>query len=788
MKLTQQWLQDWLDSSIQVGGLAGQLTMAGIEVESMKPMAPPFSHVVVGKILSVSPHPNASRLNCLTVDIGGPETLGIVCGAPNVAVGMKAPCALVGSELPGGLVIASVILRGVSSNGMMCSAKELGLPEETHSGLMVLSDQASPGQDIREYLGLDDVLMELKITPNRADCLSVLGIAREVTNITQYKLKYSELTPVVLKGRSSITVNLLEPKACGLYLGCEINLSSRTLAPEWMRRRLEQVGVGSKTLPVDVTNYVMLEWGQPMHVFDADLVQGPLSVRWARETESLTLLNQQTIQLTAQDLVIADLKGPIALAGIMGGLDSAVTENTKRIWLECAFFDPQSTSRGVRRHNLNSEAAYRFERGVDWGQAKQALDRALSLIQSCADDAVVSEIGEWYGELPLRLQTLVRSSRVNRILGTTLTVEQMQSALLSIGAKVTPDEQGWIVIPPSYRFDLAREEDYIEEIARLVGYDSIPNQALIGSVSGVNLVGRRWEIPLWWKNRGYQEVITYSFVAPEFEQRWALKPSTVSLLNPLAQTMSVMRSSLFSGLVTVLKFNVARRQDRLQLFEFGQCFNRLPGDQLEQKIFFGGLRYGSRFPLQWSAGTDNVDFYDLKGDVESCLEDFGIDGYEWRRCNHPGLHPGRSAQLMFKNESVGWIGELHPQWVAHEELPMAPIIFEFQWESLVVAQKAHLVSDVSRFQPVYRDLAVLVHPEVMVGDMLQALRVARIEGVKDITLFDVYQGERIEVGCKSVAFRVTMQDQEYSLTESERSVPITALLAILEQQFQAKLR
>lgn len=790
MKLTQQWLQEWFNSSIPVGDLADRLTMAGIEVESMKPMAPHFSQVVVGKILVVAPHPNASRLNCLTVDIGRSEFLEIVCGAPNVAVGMKAPCALVGAELPGGLVIAPVILRGVRSQGMMCSSKELGLPEETHAGLMALSDRAEPGQDIREFLGLDDVVMELKITPNRADCLSVLGIAREVASITQYKLNYPELRPALLKGKSGISVHLMDPEVCGLYLGCEIHFPASMLTtPEWMRRRLDQVGVASKSLPVDVTNYVMLECGQPMHVFDADGLQGPLSVRWARESEVLTLLNQQTIQLTPQDLVIADLKGPVALAGVMGGLASAVTVNTKRIWLECAFFEPQSIAQRARRHNLNSDAAYRFERGVDWQQARPALNRVISYLQACSEDIVVSEIEEWNGELPQRLQTEVRSARVNRILGTDLTLEQMQAALLLTGSKINPSAQNWNVVSPSYRFDLAREEDYIEEIARLTGYGLIPEQALIGPVSGANNeTGRRWEIPQWWKCRGFQEIISYSFVAPESEQRWALKSSTVSLLNPLAQTMSVMRSSLFSGLLTALKFNVARRQDRLQLFEFGQCFSRLEGGQLKQTMFLGGLRYGSRFPIQWGTGSDNVDFFDLKGDVESFLGGFGIKGHEWVRCDHPGLHPGRSVALMINSEQVGWLGELHPKWVAHEELPMVPVIFEIQWESIMVPQKKELISDVSRFQPVCRDLSVLVHPSVLVGDMLQALRAARVAGVTDVTLFDVYQGERIEMGYKSVAFRVTMQDQEHSLTEGERSVPITALLEILEHRFQAKLR
>ena len=789
MKLTQQWLQEWFDSPIHMSDLAGQLTMAGIEVESMKPMCPPFSHVVVGKILSVSPHPNASRLNCLVVDVGQPELLEIVCGAPNVFVGMKAPCALVGATLPSGLVIAPVVLRGVSSQGMMCSAKELGLPEESQSGLMVLSD-GEPGCDIRDCLGLDDVLIELKITPNRADCLSVLGVAREVASITQHKLKYPELSPITaLNGQSGINVHLMEPKACGLYLGCEINLSEKGGAtPDWMRRRLEQVGVGSKSLVVDVTNYVMLEWGQPMHAFDADVLQGPLSVRWAKENESLTLLNQQTIQLATQDLVIADLTGPIALAGVMGGLVSSVTTHTKRIWLECAFFDPHSMAQGARRHHLNSDAAYRFERGVDWEQAQQALNRAINLIKNYSKDTVVSEIGEWYGERPQRLQTKVRSSRVNRILGTELTREQMQVALLMTGAKISPKDQDWTVTPPSYRFDLVREEDYIEEIARLVGYEQIPKQALSGSLSRVNTGSKRWEIPLWWKCRGFQEVITYSFVASESEQRWTLKPSTVALLNPLAQTMAVMRSSLFSGLLSALKFNVVRRQDRLQLFELGQCFDRASDGQLKQRMFLGGLRYGSRFPLQWGTESDNVDFFDLKGDVESCLKDFGVEGYEWVRCDHPGLHPGRAVQLMVRGEPVGWLGELHPKWVSHEELSMAPMIFEIQWESLVVAQNTQLISDVSRFQPAYRDLSVLVQPSVQVGDMLQALKVESISGVTDITLFDVYQGERIDVEYKSVTFRVTMQDQEHSLTESERSVPITALLGILEQNFQAKLR
>lgn len=787
MKFSENWLRTWVNPPLDAQTLADTLTMAGLEVEALEAVAPPFTGVVVGEILSVVPHPQADRLNCLKVNVGHGEVLDIVCGAPNVKAGMKAPCARVGARLPGGLDIRLAKVRGVESSGMMCSEKELGLAE-TRSGLLVLADDAPPGLDLRKWLDLDDRLFTLKLTPNRADCLSLRGVAREVAALAGMPFSPPTVQPVACSPLPGPRVSVLEVEACPLYLGRALMLEHPDRpTPDWMVRRLERSGLRSRSLVVDVTNYALLELGQPMHVFDSQALKGGLQVRWAREGEVIRLLNEQDVSLQPDMLVIADESGPVALAGIMGGLSTAVTEGTRAVFLECAFFAPGAVAGRSRRLGVTSDSAYRFERGVDFGNARQAMERATALLLDlCGGQA--GEVIEVRHSMPGRHPVQVRSERVNRVLGLSLDADRMIDLLSRLGCKVDGKPQGvFEVTPPEYRFDLAIEEDFIEEVARLEGYDRIPAKAPSGPQvmrpAPEREVGEE-EVARWWAQRDYQEVVTYSFVDPEDEQRLSDTPSRLKLMNPIAATVSHMRSTLAVGLMNALCFNVSRKQERVRLFEVGRCFHDDGQDGFIQEKRLGGLVYGLAEPEQWSGPKAPVDFYDLKGDLEAALAGRSVS---FRRGEHPALHPGRSAQMLMGDLVVGWLGELHPALLAHYDLPRAPLLFELALEPLLHRSKP-VFQEVSRFQPVRRDMAVVVDEKMAAEEMLMALRSARLPGVQEVILFDVYQGEGLEQGKKSIAFRIVMQDTERTMTESELEAGVKSLLGVLQQRFDARLR
>ena len=785
MKFSESWLRTWVNPALDRTAIAHALTMAGLEVEALEPVAPLFDRVVVGEVKTAGKHPQADRLKLLTVDVGQDSPLQIVCGAGNVTVGMKAPCALVGARLPGGQEIRAARVRGVESFGMMCSETELGLSESSE-GLLVLAPDAPVGQDIRQWLDLDDHLFTLKLTPNRADCLSVQGVARELAAITHLPFVPLSITPAAIAGAAKHKVEVLDNAACPRYLGRSLRLAHpETPTPEWMVRRLLRSGLRPKSIVVDVTNYVLLELGQPLHAFDEDRLQGSLVVRWAHAGEPLTLLNEQQVSLQPDMLVIADQSGAIALAGVMGGQSTAVSPASSHIFLESAFFAPEAIAGRARRLALSSDSTYRFERGVDFSATRQALERATALLlDHCGGtaDAVVEVVGP----LPQRKPVLVRPARVRRVLGLDLSDDAMAGLLEALGLTLKRCAEGFEVTPSSHRFDLAIEADFIEEIARLHGYDQIPAVSPQGPLVMLpSPEATRSELDLAWLlvHRGYQEVVTYSFVDARDEAALAIRPSDVTLLNPIASQMSVMRSTLAVGLVNTLQSNLSRKQERVRIFEMGRSFAR-DGQAFAQHKTLGGLVYGTRYPEQWGETAQSADFFDLKQDVERL---FGADRPAFSPAKHPALHPGRSAQVNLNGMAVGWLGELHPRLTAQYGFPGSPLLFELALAPLLT-RPVPRYHETSRFQPIRRDLAVLVAESVPAADVLGALQCAAVPGVSEVALFDLYQGQGVAEGKKSLAFRIVMRDTERTLTEPEIEAGVLALLQVLQSRFNAELR
>ena len=755
------------------------LTMAGLEVEDMKPVAPAFDKVVVAQVLTKDKHPDADRLNVLTVDVGQAEPLTIVCGAGNVSVGMKAPCALVGALLPGDFNIKQAKVRGVASFGMMCSDKELGLAEES-SGLMELDADAVVGQSIREHLDLDDHLITLKLTPNRSDCLSLYGIAREVSALTGVPLQTIPPIDFKLGEDHRCKVKVTAPEACPRYAGRVISgVNAKAVTPAWMVQRLERCGLRSISALVDVTNYVLLELGQPLHAFDLNKLNGDIEVRFARAGESLKLLNEQTVNLQEDMLVIADSKGPVALAGVMGGADSAVDDATTDIFLESAFFVPSVIVGKSRRLGFGSDSSFRFERGVDFAATQVALDRATELILDiCGGQAAA--VTEVLDALPARKPVKLRVARVARVLGIALAAEEIAQILSRLGMGIQQQGEEVSVTPPSYRFDIAIEEDLIEEVARVHGYENIqplPPQAAMTILPQTEaqrpLAKLRQTLVL----RDYQETINYSFVESEWERDLCGNAAPIALKNPIASQMSVMRSSLLGGLLAVLRTNFARKQPRVRLFEIGGCFLAEAGGYVQHERV-AGLAYGSALPEQWGAVARNVDFYDVKGDVEAL---FAPATLGFVAAVHPASHPGRSAQIQLDGKAVGWIGELHPQWQQQCDLPQPVVWFEVDMDILVQAEVPR-ATEVSKFPPVRRDLAVVVDEGVAVQSLLDTMQAEKAPNVVELALFDLYRGKGVEQGKKSLAFRVLLQDTQKTLTDVEIDQSVERLIVALQKQ------
>lgn len=784
MKFSENWLRTFVNPALDSDQLADVLTMAGLEVEALESVAPAFDKIVVAEVLSLEKHPDADRLNVCQVNVGTTEPLRIVCGASNVHAGARVPCALVGAELPG-LTIKRANVRGIESFGMLCSAKELGLAEES-SGLLLLPDDAPTGASIRTYLDLDDKLFTLKLTPNRSDCLSLFGVAREVAAVTGADLTMPQAEQVSCGGAGSLPVVVAEPAACPRYCGRVVRgINPASLTPEWMVRRLERSGIRSINTVVDITNYVMLEQGQPLHAFDLARIQGGLQVRFAHTGEQLALLNQQVVELAPDMLVVADNANALALAGIMGGDNSAVTDGTTDIFLESAFFDPDTIAGKARRLGLSTDSSYRFERGVDFAATRTALERASALIlEICGGEA--GDVVEVSNVLPKRTPIVLRAERARRVLGIELSDMAIADLLRRLRLDFNEQGGGYNVTPPSYRFDLAIEVDLIEELARLHGYDNIPalpphsDLCMLPQPEGEQGLELMRQLLV---AREYQEVVTYSFVDKSWESDLAGNECPVGLQNPIASQMGVMRSSLFGGLINVLRFNLNRRHERVRIFEIGRCFSAGDSGYLQpQRI--AGLCYGGAKSEQWGEALRQVDFFDAKADLESLCYPAEL---HFIAATHPALHPGQSAQVILGGTTIGWIGSLHPRWQQKYDLPQPAVMFELELLPLMQRQ-VPVFSEISKFPPVRRDLAVVVDEGVNVQTLLDGMRKQMPETVTDLMLFDVYRGKGIDLGKKSLAFKVLMQDTRKTLTDEEVEAALVQIIDFLAIRFNATLR
>lgn len=783
MQFSENWLRSLVNTDLDSQALSHALTMAGLEVEEMQPVAAPFSKVVVAKILSTEKHPDADRLQVCKVDVGLAEPLQIVCGAANARAGLLAPCAMVGAELPG-FSIKQAKVRGVESFGMMCSSKELGITAEA-TGLLELDSNAVVGQDIREHLDLNDHLFTLKLTPNRSDCLSVSGIARDVGAITGATTKFEEISPAAAELQQTKNVTVAEQAACPRYVGRLVaGINAKAQTPAWMVKRLERSGLRSISAVVDITNYVLLALGQPMHAFDAAKLNGDINVRFAKAGESLALLNDNTIELKADDLVIADAHGAIALAGIMGGKPTSVSDETTDVFLESAFFVPSVIAGKARRLGLSTDSSYRFERGVDFGNTRNALEYATALIlQICGGKA--GAVTEVIGTLPTRQTVQLRMPRLVSVLGIPFEQEKVAQLLGQLGFSYTATGDVFTVEPPSYRFDITIEEDLIEEVARLHGYDHIPATPPVAALTmlpapehQLHLNQVRYTLVA----AGYQEVVTYSFVDESWERDLLGNNAPIKLKNPIASNLSVMRTSIWGGLLDTLCYNLNRKQDRAFLFEIGAVFHQVDG-AYQETARISGLAYGSAKPEQWAAINADIDFFDIKANVNALI------GKEcnYEKAEHSALHPGQSARILLDGKAIGWLGKLHPKWQQHYDLPKSTYLFELD-ANAVLSRQLPEYQEVSKLLPVRRDIAIVLDENIAVGTVLSAIRKASIPLIQDVALFDLYQGKGIADNKKSLALSVLMHDTQKTLTDSDADTVMTNLLQLLANDFDAALR
>lgn len=784
MQFPYSWLKTQANPNLSTDQLAHLLTMAGLEVEETTPAAPDFSGVVIAEVKAVEKHPDADRLNVTQVDVGKGELLQIVCGAPNVRVGIKVPCALDGAILPNDFNIKPTKMRGVVSNGMLCSAKELGLPEDV-DGLLILDNNAPVGQNVRDFLDLDDTIFTLKITPNRTDCLSIKGLAREVAALTGCEVNFPKIQSLKSESSRTQAVQIDAPEDCGRFLSRVIeNVNAQAQSPKWLTQRLERAGIRSISALVDIGNYVMLELGQPMHVFDADKLSGSLHVRRAQNGETLACLNEKTVTLQDNTLVIADEKQALSIAGLMGGASSAVGDETKNVVLESAWFTPDIISGKSRQYGFGSDSSFRFERGVDFELQQDAIERASELIvQICGGQA--GEIVEAKGILPESKTVSVRPERVKKVLGVDIAADKMWAILDKLGLQPVQNEHGLTVTSPSFRYDIEIEEDLIEEIARVYGYENIPDDYTSGKLAMLRLPeNKNPRLGVYQKlaARGFQEVVSYAFVNEAWEQDFANNQDPIRLQNPLAAQYSVMRSTLMGGLIEILQNNLNRKQNRVRVFEVARTFRKENG-LFVQNEQVGGLVYGSAQPEQWGEKARPADFYDVKADVESLLIGQNV---QYVRAAHPALHPTRSANVVIDGKNVGFIGELHPKWLQKYDLPNAPLLFELDMAAVLATEKTRYQA-VSKFQPVRRDLAFVLPENVDFAVLQAALWAVKSDYIQAIELFDVYRGAGLPEQHKSLAVKIVLQSHDGTLND-ETVEPIVQQLIESAEKVGAKLR
>ncbi len=807
MQFSENWLRSFVNPSLSSEALAHLLTMSGLEVEEVEPVAPPFSKVVIGHVLSLARHPNADRLNVCEVDVGSGVPLSVVCGAPNVRAGMKVVCALAGAVLPPGadgkpFEIKVGQLRGVESQGMLCSARELKLSED-HAGLMDLPADAPVGVNVRDYLLLDDVKFTIKLTPNKADCLSVLGVAREVAALTGTPLVRPTFTAAGVNCADTLPVTIAAPDLCGRFSGRIIRgLNAQAATPDWMKQRLERSGQRPISALVDISNYVMLELGRPSHVFDLAKIHGDLTVRWAHKGESLKLLNGNTVEVDDWIGVIADAQQIESLAGIMGGDSTAVSLETTDIYLEAAFWWPSAIQGRARRFNFSTDAAHRFERGVDFATTVEDLERITALlIDICGTPATrIGPIDDQSVNLPQRLPVSVRTARAVKVIGVALDDAQIADIFTRLGLSFVQEPGLFHVTPPSYRFDIEIEEDLIEEIARVYGFENIPALPPVAA-SAMRIDDERirslFTIRRQIADLDYQEVVNYSFVDEAWEVDFAANTKPIKVVNPIASQMSVMRSTLLGSLIANVRYNLNRKLTRVRVFEVGAIYVRdaqvsdgpLTVQGYHQPKRIAALAYGPVVPEQWGQPLRNVDYFDIKADLEAL---FAPRTLRFVQCEHPALHPGRAALVQLDGQTIGLIGELHPRWQQKYDLPLAPVMFEVDAAAMQSRQLPQY-QEIAKFPAVTRDVALIVAQAVPVQDLLDTFAAeqhanAACKIVQAIVLFDEYRGKGLESGEKSLAFRFTLQDTQATLQDDVVDAAVDALVAAAKNKNAARQR
>ena len=807
MQFPESWLREFCNPPLTTKQLADTLTMAGMEVEEAVPAAPPFSQVVVGEIREAAQHPNADRLRVCLVDVGQAALLNIVCGAPNARVGIRVPVALVGSELPPGedgkpFLIRLSKLRGVESQGMLCSARELKLSED-HGGLLELAADAPIGQSIRDVLQLDDTVFTLKLTPNLGHCLSVYGVARELAALTGAPLKPLVATPVTAKNDAKLAVKISAADLCGRFSGRVVrNVNTAAATPAWMVDRLARCGQRSVTPLVDISNYVMFESGQPSHIFDLDKIHGGLDVRWGCAGEQLKLLNGNLVSVDPAVGVIADDFAIESLAGIMGGDATSVTDDTKNIYIEAAFWWPDAVAGRSRRFNFSTDAGHRFERGVDPSLTVAHIERITQLVLDiCGGEP--GPMDDQIADMPTRAPVTLRVARAAKVIGMPTTQAQCADVFTRLGFAFSEGQGELTVTPPMHRFDIAIEEDLIEEVVRLLGFDNLPTSLPLAPVAPlVRSESQRGRFALRRSVAalGYQETINFSFVQERWERELAGNADPIRLLNPIASQMSVMRSSLLGSLLQVLKHNLDRKAERVRVFELGRVFKRdagvaesdsdVPG--ISQPMHIAGLAYGAASGLQWGEKSRGVEFFDVKGDLQALL---ASEVVQYVQSEHPAFHPGRCAAILQGGKRIGVVGELHPRWRQAYELPMAPMMFELDAQA-VMACRLPKAQALPRQLPVQRDLAVIVADAVTHDQVLAAALGAEAGAepslLRNVQLFDLFKPSQgnasMAAGEKSLALRLTLADDEQTLTDTQIDAQVQAVVARLQAQLAARLR
>ncbi|WP_236327424.1 phenylalanine--tRNA ligase subunit beta [Enterobacter bugandensis] len=794
MKFSELWLREWVNTTLDSEALSNQITMAGLEVDGVEPVSGAFNGVVVGEVVECGQHPNADKLRVTKVNVGGDRLLDIVCGAPNCRQGLKVAVATVGAVLPGDFKIKAAKLRGEPSEGMLCSFSELGISDD-HNGIIELPLDAPVGTDIREYLKLDDNTIEISVTPNRADCLGIIGVARDVAVLNQTELNAPEIVPVEATISDVLPIQVDAADACPRYLGRVVKgINVKAPTPLWMKEKLRRCGIRSIDAVVDVTNYVLLELGQPMHAFDKDRIDGGIVVRMAKEGETLVLLDGTEAKLNADTLVIADHSKALAMGGIFGGEHSGVNDETQNVLLECAFFSPLSITGRARRHGLHTDASHRYERGVDPALQYKAMERATRLlIDICGGEAgpVIDVTNE--ATLPKRATITLRRSKLDRLIGHHVADAQVTDILTRLGCEVTEGQDEWQAVAPSWRFDMEIEEDLVEEVARVYGYNNIPDEPVqaglvMGTHREADLSLKRVKTML--NDKGYQEVITYSFVDPKLQQLIHPGQEALILPSPISSEMSAMRLSLWTGLLGTIVYNQNRQQNRVRIFESGLRF--VPDNQanlgIRQDLMLAGAISGNRYEEHWDLAKGTVDFYDMKGDLEAILDLTGkLSEIEFRAEAIPALHPGQSAAIYLDGKRVGFIGVVHPELERNLDLNGRTIVFELEW-SPVADRVIPQAQDVSRFPANRRDIAVVVAENVPAADILAECKKVGVNQVVGVNLFDVYRGKGVAEGFKSLAISLILQDTSRTLEEEEIAATVAKCVEALKERFQASLR